>query len=57
MEHDGEISMRKKRITLKDGRYMIFYTFEDRPASSSENDEGAHFQPSLTPNAKDERSV
>lgn len=38
MQHDtssrtgGDTDMHLRRITLPDGRYMIFYTFDDSPA-------------------------
>ena len=40
-EKDGASVMKHRRITLKDGRYMIFYTFGDDnqpavPAGSKE---------------------
>jgi hypothetical protein len=27
---DGRVFMRKRQITLEDGRYLIFYAFEER---------------------------
>jgi hypothetical protein len=35
---DGQRSMHKRRIMLADGRYLIFYTFEDKPAPSASSD-------------------
>lgn len=31
VEDELRDGMQRRRITLKDGRYMIFYTFEDEP--------------------------
>ena len=37
--------MKRRRITLADGRYLIFYTFEDEPqAGQSPDEEGATAQ-------------
>ena len=32
-QKDGLVSMHHREITLADGRYMIFYTFEDEEAA------------------------
>ena len=34
MEQEKEV-MHRRRITLKDGRYMIFYTFGDETAAAA----------------------
>jgi hypothetical protein len=55
--------MHKRQITLADGRYLIFYTFEDEnkaPAASSapEDAEGKRREPTdPKPEAEDERHV
>lgn len=42
MAEDKDIQMRKRKIALKDGRYMIFYTFEDdsEPPAADKNETG-----------------
>ena len=57
MEQGGEITLKKRRITLKDGRYMIFYTFEDLPAPSTESTAAKRPKPGQKPQAEDERLV
>ena len=46
---------------MSDGRYLIFYTFEDEPAPfvDEENHDGkaSAKQPDAKPEAEDERSV
>ncbi|MCA1564597.1 MAG: hypothetical protein LC803_02855 [Acidobacteria bacterium] len=57
--------MQRRQITLEDGRYLIFYTFEDETAatSNSEGDEGAagsserRAEPDVEPQATEERRV
>jgi hypothetical protein len=53
--------MHKRQITLPDGRYLIFYTFEDeetqRAATSDAQDEGKRPEPDAEPEAEDERHV
>ena len=53
--------MHKRQITLADGRYLIFYTFEDeaapRAAASDEKAEGKRPEPDAEPEAEDERHV
>ena len=36
-ERDGSRSMHHREIRLADGRYMIFYTFDDADSSADEN--------------------
>jgi hypothetical protein len=57
MEQSGEVRFTKRRIILKDGRYLIFYTFEDPSAPPSEDAEakGQKFEPE--PHTKAQRSV
>jgi hypothetical protein len=57
MEQSGEARFKKRRIILKDGRYLIFYTFEDPSAPPFEDAEAkrAKFEPE--PQTKDQRSV
>ena len=57
---DAESEMHKRRITLPDGRYLIFYTFEDQsaaPASASEEDGAERPEPEPLPDAEEERRV
>jgi len=54
--------MHKRRITLHDGRYLIFYTFENHGAPSASSDretEGARRREveAAVPQAEEERSV
>ena len=37
-DNDGASVMHRRRITLKDGRYMIFYTFSDDNQSAAPSD-------------------
>ena len=56
-----ESSMRKRRITLADGRYLIFYTFENKHApptsSEKETDEKMPGADPARPQAEEERLV
>jgi hypothetical protein len=38
---DGESDMHQRRITLPDGRYLIFYTFEEEARAPAASDEEA----------------
>jgi hypothetical protein len=55
--------MDKRQITMQDGRYLIFYTFPEKAASSpsnvEENQQGsaAEREPEAKPEAREERSV
>lgn len=52
--------MKRRQITLEDGRYLIFYTFEDEGAealSSSEVKAEGSEEVQPKPVAEDERSV
>ncbi|MGH8501460.1 MAG: hypothetical protein ACREVE_03140 [Gammaproteobacteria bacterium] len=60
MTESDPIPMRKRRIALKDGRYMIFYTFEDETGSSPPEDAEARHsepEPGPMPPVKDQRDV
>jgi len=60
MTENDQMPMRKRRIALKDGRYMIFYTFEDETgAPPLEDAEARHAEPEpgAKPPVKDERDV
>jgi hypothetical protein len=50
--------MQKRQITLEDGRYLIFYTFEDAPAPAEEKRGAADAgEPEAEPEAEEERRV
>ena len=54
--------MNKRRITLEDGRYLIFYTFNDergeaRDATERKHEEGPRREPEAKPVAEEERRV
>ncbi|HEX8424459.1 MAG TPA: hypothetical protein VF634_13660 [Pyrinomonadaceae bacterium] len=57
--------MQRRQITLEDGRYLVFYTFEEETttASPSEDDAGAEqssardAEPNAEPQATEERRV
>lgn len=56
---DEEEGMHKRRITLADGRYLIFYTFTDEgDAQAAESVESARPEPAAPePVAEEERRV
>ena len=59
-KRDGhDTGMHRRRITLSDGRYLIFYTFDDGNAqpSSDKNVETAGAEPEVIPRAEEEGSV
>jgi hypothetical protein len=49
--------MQKRQITLEDGRYLIFYTFEDAPAPAEEKRGADAAGPAAEPEAEEERRV
>ncbi len=49
--------MRKRQITMEDGRYLIFYTFEDAPPPAEEKHVADAREPDAEPEAEEERSV
>ena len=57
MEQSGEVRFKKRWIILKDGRYLIFYTFEDPSAPPSEDAEAKRPKFEPEPQTKDQRSV
>ena len=61
-EEDEQRGMHKRRITLHDGRYLIFYTFDDKGAGPSasadkETEEAHGREPDAVPQAEEDRSV
>lgn len=54
--------MHKRRITLEDGRYMIFYTFDESPVAEAETQNatesaGEKSDAEAEPQAEEERRV
>lgn len=49
--------LHRRRVTLADGRYLIFYTFGEEPQTSSSDPDIARPQPEPEPQATEERSV
>ncbi len=50
--------MQKRQITLKDGRYMIFFTFEDdQVVSGTPKPKKAETEHSSEPQSEDEQNV
>ncbi|HZG54716.1 MAG TPA: hypothetical protein VEZ40_21615 [Pyrinomonadaceae bacterium] len=55
--------MQRRQITLEDGRYLIFYTFDEETNASSTSDEetaadsGRRAEPEAEPQATEERRV
>jgi hypothetical protein len=58
--------MRRRQITLEDGRYLIFYTFEDETAADANSDGDAagaaesserRVEPDAQPQATEEKRV
>lgn len=61
VEQDEQESMHRRRITLADGRYLIFYTFNEQPAPrvqiQAEGDNANRREPEAKPEAEEERRV
>jgi hypothetical protein len=60
-EQSEQNGMHRRRVKLQDGRYMIFYTFDELPAAQTE-DEGqdasaSKREPEPQPVAEEERRV
>lgn len=60
-KQNAQDGVHKRRITLADGRYLIFYTFDDLPAPSTVEHEAAASvrrpEPEAEPEAEEERRV
>ena len=52
-----DIAMHRRRITLEDGRYMLFYTFGDEEPPPAESAPTAGEEPRPIPQAEEERHV
>lgn len=51
-------AMQKREVKLEDGRYLIYYTFDEKPAPQASAGAGApRPEPKAEPEAEDERSV
>lgn len=57
MQQWEEPGLKKRRVRMHDGRYMIFYTFEDQPTSSPEDTQVRRPEPEPIPKSEDERGV
>ncbi len=60
MSSEDEIRMHRRRITLADGRYLIFFTFDDGPVPSSDKPDAARHRaedPQPRAEAGEERRV
>ena len=56
--HKGTTAtMHRRRITLDDGRYMIFYTFDGATPSLNTGESEPPPQPEAKPSAEEERRV
>lgn len=57
-ESNGQEGMHQRRITLADGRYLIFYTFDEPWAAIARHDSAARpvrREPDAEPEAEEER--
>jgi len=53
----NEGTMHSRRSTLEDGRYLIFYTFDDSQTPPPSDAQTSSQQPAAVPIAEEERSV
>ena len=59
-EQDEQEGMHRRRITLADGRYLIFYTFDEptpAPMDVEAESAAARVEPEARPEAEEERRV
>lgn len=59
-ERDEQVGMNKRLTTLADGRYLIFYTFDESPAANvvqAATDNPKRREPEAEPEAAEERRV
>ncbi|HEY0078639.1 MAG TPA: hypothetical protein VGB73_08335 [Pyrinomonadaceae bacterium] len=58
-DEEAASEMHKRRITLDDGRYLIFYTFDgdDSSAVPQSTSASSQVEPQAAPSAEEERSV
>jgi hypothetical protein len=57
IEQSDETDFKKRRIKLKDGRYMIFYTFKVEHVLSPEDAHATRPGPESNPQAEEEPPV
>jgi hypothetical protein len=56
-EQEAISDMHQREIKLSDGRYLIFYTFDDAPVPANESDVTKRPEPAAEPEAGEERHV
>ncbi|HVF28900.1 MAG TPA: hypothetical protein VM943_11705 [Pyrinomonadaceae bacterium] len=56
-QSDDDSTMRRRRVTLEDGRYLIFYTFDDLETPPPSDAKSSAQQPDTVPIAEDEPRV
>ncbi|MDQ3686483.1 MAG: hypothetical protein M3430_12915 [Acidobacteriota bacterium] len=56
-QSDNDGTMHRRRITLEDGRYLIFYTFDESQTPPPSDAKTSSQQPDAIPVAEEERSV
>lgn len=60
-EENEQKGMHRRRVQLADGRYLLFYTFDDLPAPMAEtqraSEEASAREPEPQPEAEEERRV
>lgn len=56
-KNDNEGAMHRRRVTLEDGRYLIFYTFDGAETPPPAGVEASSPQPDAVPIAEDEPRV
>ena len=49
--------MQRRQIEMEDGRYLIFYTFDEEPNAPARDDEAERAEPDAEPVAEEERDV
>ncbi len=54
---DIEAAIRKRRTTLADGRFLIYYTFEGSPVSTEREPDARHSEPDVRVESSEERNV
>jgi hypothetical protein len=59
LEQDAGNEMHRREIKLADGRYLIFYTFDDAPDAATPGSEAKQPEPEpvAEPEAQEERHV
>lgn len=57
LEQDATSDMHHREIKLADGRYLIFYTFDDAPDAATQSSDAKRPEPVVEPEAEEERHV